>query len=89
MLLEKSNIMDNLEILGVSSKERAILEAIFKVELINATDLAKSTNTKRGSIYLYLENLKQQRLIIEVEKADKSYTAASVQGSLVRLSSQR
>jgi len=65
--------MENLRLLELSDKERSIIEIILAKGLIGATDLAELAHLKRGSIYLYLENLKQKGLIIEIEKDNISY----------------
>lgn len=65
--------MNSLNLLGLSLKEEAIFKTILEEGFVNASELAKTSRVKRGSIYLYLESLKQKGLIVEIQKEDKRF----------------
>lgn len=81
--------MEGLELFDLSEKERLLLKIIFSEGIIGASDLAELAKIKRGSIYLYLENIKQKSLIIEVLTNDKTYYKPQTKLVLEKLIQQK
>lgn len=68
--------LKGLNILGINEREQQIYEVLVELGTASAADLAIASGIKRSTVYLYVDKLKTEGLIVESIRNSKKYFSA-------------